>query len=167
MPTVTPGAIGNPDLKPEVGTELEVGFDASLFNALLDLEVTHYRTVTKDAILQAPSAPSGGFSAPGFVNAGRVDNTGWEFGLNVRPIQTPSFGFSLSLTASQNEGILTSNGGLPALQIDRRGRFQHIEGYPLGSNWSRYVASANWDGTSLANIMCEGGPTDGLNFGPI
>jgi len=164
VPTVTPGAIGNPDLKPEVGTELEVGFDASLFNALLDLEVTHYRTVTKDAILMAPSAPSGGFSAPGFVNAGQVDNTGFEFGLNVRPIQTPSFGFSLGLTASQNEGILTSNGGLPALQIDRRGRFQHIEGYPLGSNWSRYVASANWDGTSLANIMCEGAPGEGLNF---
>ena len=164
VPTVTPGAIGNPDLKPEVGSELEVGFDASLFSDQLDLEVTHYRTVTRDAILQAPSAPSGGFSDPGFVNAGQVDNTGWEFGVMARPIQTPSFGFSLSLTASQNEGILTSNGGLPALQIDRRGRFQHIEGYPLGSNWSRYVASANWNGTSLENIMCEGGPAGGLNF---
>ena len=166
VPTVTPGAIGNPDLKPEVGSEIELGFDASLFSDQIDLEVTHYRQTTKDAILEAASAPSGGFSSAGFVNAGQVDNTGWEFGLTARPIQTPSVGLSITTTASYNKGVLTSNGGLPPLQIDRRGRFQHIEGWPLGSNWSRYVASAEWNGTQLQNIMCEGGPDGVFNMDP-
>jgi outer membrane receptor protein involved in Fe transport len=167
VPTVRPGEVGNPDLKPEVGSELEVGFDASLLGDHVNLEVTHYRQTTNDAILIAASAPSGGFSSSRFVNAGRVENNGWELALTARPIQTRAVGLSVTGTVSHNTNLLADNGGLPPLQIDRRGRFQHIEGWPLGANWSRHVASAQWGGSqgrNLVNIMCHGGPPGVFNM---
>src|SRR5690606_41142671 len=60
--TITPGNLGNPDLRPEVGSELELGFDASLFGDRLNLELTHYRQSTTDLIVQELVAPSIGFS---------------------------------------------------------------------------------------------------------
>ncbi|MGH9174817.1 MAG: TonB-dependent receptor domain-containing protein, partial [Vicinamibacterales bacterium] len=49
-PGVTPGSLGNPDLKPERGTELEVGFEAGLFDRL-SVDFTYFTKRTKDAIL--------------------------------------------------------------------------------------------------------------------
>ena len=55
---LTPLAIGNPDLGPEVGSEIELGFDASLIDNRLGLEFTWYDRTTKDAIVAAPVRPS-------------------------------------------------------------------------------------------------------------
>jgi TonB-linked SusC/RagA family outer membrane protein len=166
VPTVTPGEIGNPDLKPEVGSEIEAGFDASFLGDRVNVELTHYRQTTYDAILQTAAAPSGGFSSNQFVNAGQVDNVGWEFGLNMRLIQSQVVGFNLGTTVSTNKNKLADDGGLPPLTIDGRGRFQHIEGYPLGGNWSRYIKTAQWGGANnrqLVGVTCEGGPPGNLN----
>src|SRR5690606_38685274 len=85
QPTVTPGQMGNPDLRPEVAQELEVGFDASMFNGRIAAELTHYRQTTKDAILQEAVAPSGGFAGTRYVNAGTIRNWGWEAKLELYP----------------------------------------------------------------------------------
>jgi outer membrane receptor protein involved in Fe transport len=152
VPTVRPSAIGNPDLKPEVGSEIELGFDASFFGDRVNVELTHYRQKTYDAILQTAAAPSGGFSSNQFVNAGQVDNVGWEFGLNSRLVESRLLGFTLATTVSTNKNTLTDDGGLPPLTIDGRGRFQHIEGYPLGGNWSRYIKTAQWGGAKQPTV---------------
>jgi outer membrane cobalamin receptor len=58
--------VGNPDLKPEVGSELELGVDLSAFGDRVTLELTHYRQHMTDVILSNRVAPSTGFaSAPG------------------------------------------------------------------------------------------------------
>ncbi len=161
QPTVRPGAVGNPDLKPEVGSELELGFDAGLFQDRVNVELTYYRQTTKDAIMSAGSAPSSGFDSNRFINIGEVRNEGYEIGLQTYPIRSQSVNLSLSGTVAYNKNKLVDDGDLPHLQFDRRERFQHVEGYPLGGNWSQYVASAEWagaDGRSLKNVMCHGGP---------
>ena len=161
LPTVRPGAVGNPDLKPEVGSELEVGFDAGFLRDRVNLEMTYYRQTTKDAIMQAGSPPSTGFVSNRFINIGEVRNEGYEFLLRTFPIRSQSVGLSLTGTVAYNKNILVDDGGLPHLQFDRRERFQHVEGYPLGGNWSQHVATAEWtgdDGRSLKNVTCWGGP---------
>ena len=67
---VTPNSIGNPDLKPERGKELEVGFDASAFQDRLSVEFNAYRRTTTDAILAATVSPSSGFAGSRFTNIG-------------------------------------------------------------------------------------------------
>src|SRR5690606_33234994 len=58
---VTPQSIGNPDLGPERGTELELGFDAGLLDGRLSANLTYFRNKTTDAILLRETAPSFGF----------------------------------------------------------------------------------------------------------
>lgn len=85
---------GNPDLRPEKGTEVEIGFDASLFDERLGLEVTYFNKKTTDLILSRPLAPSEGFSLNQTVNIGGVVNRGFEFAANANLITTPDFAWS-------------------------------------------------------------------------
>ena len=48
QPGVMPSNPGNPNLKPERSSELEVGFDAELFNGRWSLEFTGYQQTTTD-----------------------------------------------------------------------------------------------------------------------
>ena len=87
---MTPGSVGNPDLKPEVGSELEIGLDAGFFGNRMVIELTHFRQHMTDVILSTRVAPSSGFASAQDVNAGIVNNTGYEFTLAVKPIVTRS-----------------------------------------------------------------------------
>ena len=65
---LTPENIGNPDLKPEVGTEIELGFDAGFMNDLVGVEFTVYSQTTNDALVRVPVIPSKGFPGVQFRN---------------------------------------------------------------------------------------------------
>jgi hypothetical protein len=160
QPTVTTGNLGNPDLRPEVGSELEAGFDASLFGDRVTVEFTHYRKKTTDVILRDLVPPSMGFSGERFVNVGEISNKGYEGKIDWRPIVTQSVDLSLSGNLSWNKNRVEDLAGKTVV-ADTRGRWQHIEGYELGSMWSKFVHTAAWGGTNgrtLVNVMCYGGP---------
>ena len=48
------GKYGNPDLAPEKKHSYEAGFNAVLFNRVLNLGFTYYYALTKDATFQYP-----------------------------------------------------------------------------------------------------------------
>src|SRR2546426_221883 len=75
---VTPEFIGNPDLGPERGKEIELGVDAGLWDDRVGLEFTYYRKKTVDEILDREIAPSIGFSGRQPFDAGAVLNQGIE-----------------------------------------------------------------------------------------
>ena len=159
-PALLPGNLGNPDLKPEVGSEVELGFDAELLSNRVGLEFTFYNQTTRDAILAEVVAPSVGFPGSRFINVGEVNNKGVEVMLNAAIIRSQGLTFDLSSTISYNKNLLVDLGeGRDRIQADTRGRFQHRVGYPLGGSWSKFIATAEWDPanpTSLINITCEG-----------
>jgi outer membrane receptor protein involved in Fe transport len=68
---LSPGVFGNSELKPERSSEIEFGFEANLFDRL-SLDFTYFSKRTKDAILQQPTAPSGGFPGTQAVNVGET-----------------------------------------------------------------------------------------------
>ena len=165
-PTLTTGNLGNPDLKPEVGTEIELGFDASLFSDRVTLEFTTYKKTTTDVILSDQVAPSIGFSGTRFVNVGAISNQGYEGKIDWRPIVRESVDLSLSANASWNKNRVEDLAGKTVV-ADSRGRWQHIEGYELGSMWSKFVATAAWGGATnktLVNVTCYGGPAGVRNL---
>jgi TonB-dependent SusC/RagA subfamily outer membrane receptor len=59
VPAVVYNAVGNDKLKPERTAEIEVGFDAELLRRV-NLELTYYSKLTKDALVNAIIAPSAG-----------------------------------------------------------------------------------------------------------
>jgi len=83
-PVVTPGSFGNPQLKPERGEELELGFDAGVLSDRVNLAFTYYNRSTKDAILNVPLPPSVGFPGSQVVNLGETRNWGTEWALDAR-----------------------------------------------------------------------------------
>jgi TonB-linked SusC/RagA family outer membrane protein len=81
--------LGNVNLKAELQQEIELGFEAKLFNEKLGIDFTVYDRSTRDLITEAPIDPATGYTTT-FVNIGKLSNKGIELGLNATPITTSS-----------------------------------------------------------------------------
>ena len=163
--TVTPDNLGNPDLGPEKGSEIELGFDAGLFSDRVGIEFTYYRQTTEDAILLREIAPSSGFSGSQWVNAGEIRNSGIEMLVRGTAWETERHSLDLTLNLSTNENEVVSLGDVTDEDFISPGRYlRHQVGYPVGSWFSKRVVSADLDANGIAtNILCDdgqGGSTD-------
>ena len=155
--TVTPENIGNEDLKPEVGTEVEIGFDASVLDDRVGLEFTWYDQTTNDAIVSVPALPSNGFPGVQFQNIGQVKNSGIEIGLNANVFTSDAFSLDLGGTFSTTNNEITDLGGEPAvLESSTLGQY-HALGQPLSAIYMKRVVSADLSDGAVSNVMCEGG----------
>jgi TonB-linked SusC/RagA family outer membrane protein len=133
-------ALGNQHLKPERSAEIELGFDANLFDDRINAELTYYNKNSKDALIERVLPPSlGTGSTVRFENLGEVRNKGWEARLVSRFLETSMIGWSLELNGSINDNKLLSLGGLPPLILSST--LQNREGYPLNGWWSRELLS--------------------------
>ncbi len=134
----TPGlvlsALGNADLKPERSQELELGFDASLFNSTVNIELTAYTKSSKDALINRTIPGSVGGPAARFENIGEVRNRGIEASINVVPINSKSVSWDFTVSGSYNKNKIVSLGGTPA---NRGTTVSDIEGYPIQAWWMR------------------------------
>ncbi len=158
-PALTTQSIGNNDLKPERGTELELGFDAGLFNQKLGIEATYFRQNRRDAILLAPAPPSGGFIGTQFVNAGAIKNNGAEVKLTYAVLEGARYGWDLGASVSMNENEITDLGGQPSIFVGTFPRAQqHRVGYPVAGFFGQRVTSGSLSPTGVAtNLQCAGG----------
>lgn len=144
-PTVVGSALrtsgfGNPDLKPETGSEIELGFDAGMFQERLGIDFTYYNKSTTDMLQSVGVAPSLGFIGSKLTNLGKVSNKGLEIALFGRPIQTRNFDWDSRITYATNENKLESFGIEGLVSQNPTGQAygtvqQHREGYPLGGYW--------------------------------
>ena len=169
VPTLTPQNLGNADLKPEVGQELEAGLDASFLADRLGLELTWYRKQTKDALVQVPALPSLGFPGVQYQNIGEVDNSGVELELKAEALRSANTDIRLGFKLSHNNNKVVTLGGTPSLVMNATfGQF-HVPGFPLGSIFQRRIVSADLDKSGATpkavNMMCESGTViPGTNF---
>lgn len=85
----------SPDLKPEITTEREAGFDLHLNRYAASIGLTVYKTNTVDQTIPVQMASSTGYSSL-LTNVGEVENKGLETYLRFTPITT-SFGLSVTL----------------------------------------------------------------------
>ena len=160
---ITPGNIGNPDLKPERGKEVEVGFESNLWNRL-DLNVTYFTKQTYDAIISQAVAPSSGFSSSRFMNLGRVDNHGFEAQATLQAITRRNFSWEVTGNIGTNGDVVKDLGGVPSI-ITTYGP-ANVVGYPVSGLWSRVVVAADRDATTglatAASIKCDDGSGAGV-----
>ena len=159
QPAVTPQLIGNPDLKPERGTEFEIGFDAEAFNRL-SLEFTYYTKTTKDAILLQPVPPSLGFPGGQYVNIGEVSNSGAELRASLQALTRDNFTWEIGGNVGTTKDKIEDLGGIPFIPAGAGLPQRHVEGYPIAGIWAKRVTSATLNSAGRAeNIMCDGGPS--------
>ena len=157
LPAGTPQSPGNPNLGPERGTEVEIGFETSMINNRLGVDFTYYNRKTRDVILQTAVAPSTGYSGTQFINAGQIDNRGFEMLVRGSPIQTRNLMWDLTLNVGKNSNELVDIGSdvefLPVGFLPNR----HQEGFPIDAYFRKKVVSADIVNGRATNAMCDGG----------
>ncbi|WP_411766690.1 SusC/RagA family TonB-linked outer membrane protein [Winogradskyella sp. A3E31] len=105
----TPGAISNPQIKWEKQRTWDVGLDMRLWNNKLDITLDYYQRRTEDLLVAPPVSGLLGAAAPGsgspFINAGVVENKGFEFAIGYNQ----SIGEDFNLNVKYNVATLDNN----------------------------------------------------------
>ena len=95
------------NLKPEMTTESEFGFNLKFFQNRIGIDAAYYDRKTSDQIFTLPVDPSTGFSR--FVtNFGDVQNRGVELLLNTTPVRAKNFRWDLDVNFALNRNKVLS-----------------------------------------------------------
>ncbi|MDX1913045.1 MAG: TonB-dependent receptor, partial [Saprospiraceae bacterium] len=97
--------LANPDLRPELQTELEAGIEVRMFKNRFGIDLSFYDRTAEDQIVQRPLDPSTGFVST-FINAGTISNKGIELGLSVTPVQTKNLSWNLRANFTRNVSLV-------------------------------------------------------------
>jgi TonB-dependent starch-binding outer membrane protein SusC len=140
VPALRTNSFGNSEIKPERGSEIEIGADASVFGGRMGFEVTYYNKHTKDALMDVPVPASTGFVGSRLENLGDIKNSGIELNLSGTPIAGRRVTWDSRVGYSTNSNTLISFGfdrspiSLTLYQPVQR----HQAGYPLGGYWGTF-----------------------------
>lgn len=140
--TISTGAyadiLANPDVTWETSEQLDLGFDARLFNSRLGVVFDYYRKTTRDWLVQAPVLSSYGAAAP-YINGGDVRNEGVELNLSWNDQAGDfSYGVNFNLAHNKNEVLSIANsegiihGSANVLSQGTDEMYRAEVGYPIG-----------------------------------
>ena len=141
----------NPNLKPSSTNGIEFGLEASFLNDRLSVDLSWYRQVTTDQILQSNISNTSGYDR--FVtNVGELRNSGIEFLVSGIPVKAGDFEWEASFNFSKNNNEVINvgfdNEGNPieTLNIGDNSRFGGVQvqarvgepyGQLVGQGWLR------------------------------
>ena len=102
-----PTILYDENLKPEFTSEFETGIELKFFDSRISFDGTYYNRISDNQIGSKTSAPSTGYSS--FVtNFGSIRNRGFELGLDVYPVMTRDFSWSIYTTFTRNRSEVLS-----------------------------------------------------------
>ncbi len=119
---------GNPDLRPELASEWEIGTENFFLNNRASLELNYFRQTTRDAHIRARLPLSTGLLAGPLSNIGALRSSGMEAAVRATVFESPSTTLDLGLTYTRmiENGLITRLGTDPVLT-----RFN--QGFELGT----------------------------------
>jgi len=126
--------LANPNLKPELQSELEIGAEGRFLKSRLTLDLSLYNRVAKNQILRRDLDPSTGYTSQQ-INAGKVTNKGIELQLGYTFVQSKKWNWKLdalyTLNQSKVSDIPTDLTEIVYAGYTTLGNFA-INGQPLG-----------------------------------
>jgi TonB-linked SusC/RagA family outer membrane protein len=122
-----PSNLGNPDLKPEVSTEIEAGAELGLFNNRASLGFSNWNRTLTNALVQKQYPISGGFAARQLSNIGEMKAHGWEVTASGFVVNKPNVALDLFANGSYLWQKVTSLGGAPPIKV--QGNYVRIRGF--------------------------------------
>jgi TonB-linked SusC/RagA family outer membrane protein len=133
VPALIIGNLGNSELGPEISEEVELGFEASMFDGRISMDFTKYDQTTTDALVGVQEAPSFGTEEATLRNIGETTNNGYEAVLNVNAIRSDNIDWNVNFSYSSNESEITDLGPLQ----NAGGNLQL--GFPIGVEYDPVV----------------------------
>jgi TonB-linked SusC/RagA family outer membrane protein len=113
------GLFANPNIKPEISEDMELGLDLGFMNNRVNLSVAVYNTSTNNQTIPITISAATGY-VQAFVNSGEMQNQGVEVDLRFTPLLKTESGFRWDIGAnfSYNKNTVKSLGyGLPQVTI--------------------------------------------------
>jgi TonB-linked SusC/RagA family outer membrane protein len=148
-----PTSIANPGLHWEVSEQIDLGFDARLFNNRLTFGFDWYKKNTKDLLVQVTPRPELGVKNS-YQNAGNVLNTGFEFELGWKDT-VGDFSYSINANLATNHNEVTDlHFSVPRIEetpvsgLNNVNRSAFEIGYPI---W--YFMGCKYEGVNPENGM--------------
>ncbi|TXN36778.1 SusC/RagA family TonB-linked outer membrane protein [Flagellimonas hymeniacidonis] len=143
------GTFANPNLKPELHKEFELGLEGNFFDNAVTLQASVFSRISENQIFETGIAPATGFTST-IINAGRVDTEGLEIDLGVKLFRKSNFNWNIRNTFTTFESVVVDLPGDITRRIDEdEGEFL-IEGEELGVFTGSYVVRDS-DGNALVN----------------
>lgn len=104
--TSLPSAYNNKDLKPERTKSFEAGLEMQFLNNRLGFDIAYYKANSINQIINVPISTATGYVSK-LLNAGEIENKGFEIGLNLTPVQMEDFTWNMNVnyTKSTNEVV--------------------------------------------------------------
>ncbi|MDR3286210.1 MAG: SusC/RagA family TonB-linked outer membrane protein [Prevotellaceae bacterium] len=132
LPGMTGGNMGtyldltkaNAHLKPGLTKSWEFGVEARFFNSRLGFDITYYTAKSINQIIAIPTSITTGYSGK-WINAGRIDNNGWEIQLTGTPIKSKNLKWDLGVNFAKNKSKVVEL---------TEGITSYILGQPMGQN---------------------------------
>ncbi|MEA3244908.1 MAG: TonB-dependent receptor, partial [Gemmatimonadota bacterium] len=124
---LVPGNLGNPNLKPEISTEMELGAELGLLNDNLSVEFTRWQRTLKDALVARQFPVTGGFRSLQLDNIGEMQSWGYDLKLKAYVINRTNLSADVFASTAFLSQIVTSLGGAPPLKVGGS--------YPRYRNW--------------------------------
>ncbi len=127
--------LNNPQLKPELTKEIEFGADLGFLDNRINTNATYYKSNTTDQTLAITTSPSTGYLNT-LVNVGEVENTGYEFKLDIQALNKATNKVGLNLTGNfsiQNSKVVSLVSGLNQITLgspDARTSIAAVVGQP-------------------------------------
>ncbi|REE00088.1 TonB-linked SusC/RagA family outer membrane protein [Marinoscillum furvescens DSM 4134] len=97
---IAPATIANNDLTWESTSQVDIGADIGLFEDRILITTDYYKMITRDLLFSVPLPEYSGFSTV-LKNAGKVENRGFELGINARNL-VGAFRWDMDINFSVN-----------------------------------------------------------------
>lgn len=157
---IAPQNLGNPDLKPEISTEWELGMELGMFDGRLGFETTYWNRTVTDALVARQFPVSGGFVNPQLDNIGELSGEGIEISLQGSPISKQDLQINVFANTAYLYEKVESLGGAPPIKVSgsyTRHRNFITEGYAPGAHFGAKLMDVQ-DGFLPVDLNGDGQP---------
>jgi TonB-linked SusC/RagA family outer membrane protein len=108
----------NANLKPVRISEFEAGLNLAFLSSRLSFDIAYYKKNTKDDIAVVTTSRGSGYTAQ-IVNIGEIENSGFEFMVDVIPVHNRDFFWNTTFNfALNNSEVIYLGNGVKSLSID-------------------------------------------------
>lgn len=166
-----PDILPNEEVTWETSEQIDLGFDAYLFNNRLGINFDYYIKNTKDWLVEAPVLDIYGTQAP-FINGGDVQNKGFEFSFNWNDnIGDFQYGATINIAHNKNEVTRIANSeriihGDPDILSNLTTEVYRAQvGYPIGYFYGYSTAGIFQTEEEIANY--QGAKLEGTQPGDV
>ena len=115
--TSVPSTANNEFLRPEFTTSYEAGLEMRFANNRLGFDFSYYKSNSEDQIVEVPISEATGYSRK-LLNAGEIENKGFEISLNATPVKNDNFSWMLNGNFTQNKSeVIALPEGTEVIQL--------------------------------------------------